>query len=169
MEALTIQVAGESHGHVFEHPRLHEGFGSSTFFLGGLEDQSDGCWKIPFTSQKLGRTQEYAGVSIVSTGMHHAVVGRGERQPGLLLDGQGVDVGTQSHSVQIIAAGKVGHYPRAHETSLWDFQLVQGSADPFSGLVFLPAQLGVAMQIAANRDHALHHRRLHGLSHGSPS
>ncbi len=166
---VPIQVAGKRDGDVVEHAGLHEGLGTGTLFLGGLEDQADASGQIAFTRQKLGRAQEYAGVPIVATSVHDAVVGRSERQPGLLLNGQGIDVGPQGHGRKGIGAGQIGNHPRSHQTPMGDSQLVQRRADALGSPVLLPAQLGILMQVAADRDHALHDRRLHSLSHGPSS
>src|SRR5262249_14213550 len=58
--------------------------------------------------------------------------------------------------------------PRPADSAVGNAEPVEYLADPASGARLLPAQLGVAMQVAAHRHHSLQHAPVEG-NHALPS
>ena len=107
-------------------------------------------------SENLGRTQQRAGMHVVTTGVHHARVLRGKGQPGAFCKGQRVVVGTQPHAIAVRVLPSANH---CHHARLADaragFQshLPQPLGHESHCAELLLAQLRMPVQMAPPPNH----------------
>src|SRR5216683_939701 len=64
-------------------------------FLGRLEDEMDGAGEVARLGEVFGGAEQHRGVAVMAAGMHPAMMLRGVRETGFLLDRQGVHIGAQ--------------------------------------------------------------------------
>ena len=110
--------------------------------------------------------QQHGGVAVVAAGMHHAFVATGVIQARGFLDRQGVHVGAQAQAFAARAAAQLTDQAGAAQAALhFIAPLRQALRHQVAGAEFLEAELGVAMDVAADRDE-LGGLGSHGLQDG---
>ena len=103
-----VEVTAEDGGHTLEHAGIHHGPGTAAHLFGGLEEQAHGEGR-GLGSEQAGRPHQHGGVTVVSAGVHDAGHHGGEGQAGVLVDGQGVEIGTQGNPRALLRTGEVDH------------------------------------------------------------
>ena len=88
-------VDGAVRDHVHRSAGLH--------LLGGLEDQPDAAGQRRRARERETGAQHHRGVGVVPARVHDVRHRRGERQPGRLVQREGVDVGAQRHAAPAVA------------------------------------------------------------------
>ena len=144
-----------------ENAFFDEGFGAGRggLFFRGLEHEAHAAGQLFLERlEDLGRADQRGGVGVVSAGVHDAGHGGGVFKIVVLArHGQRVDVGADGHA----GSGRVGidvadeAAARAGEAAAEDgaADLFQLAFDRVGGAHFLPAQLGMAVKLAAERGH----------------
>mmetsp|Transcript_16170 Transcript_16170/g.40266 ORF Transcript_16170/g.40266 Transcript_16170/m.40266 type:complete len:436 (-) Transcript_16170:89-1396(-) len=119
-----------------------------------LEHQPHGALQLRLhTLEQLGRTQQHGGVAIVTASMHPSLVLATEGHEAFrLLDGQGVNVRTQSHY------GLLACPYRCHDASLEHLgeghaQLPKNALDGFRRLKLAATTLWDLMQLSTSADY----------------
>ncbi|CAH0286615.1 hypothetical protein SRABI106_03409 [Rahnella aquatilis] len=80
-DVISRYAGADMHGgeilHVVHHARFNHGFRAARAFLGRLENQLDGAAElVAHLHQHVCQPEANGGVTVVTTGMHHAVIGR---------------------------------------------------------------------------------------------
>ena len=147
---LAPDVLAEDGVHAVHQPMLHVVVRPVAGLLAGLEDQLHLAVDLVLVlHQQLGRAQQHGDVAVVAAGVHHARVLAGEGQPGLLLHGQGIDVGPEGHGPALAA---VQHGPAAVVVRIavdGIAHFLQLRLDLVGGRRLLQGQLGVLVEPAA--------------------
>ena len=136
-------VDGAVRDHVHRSAGLH--------LLGGLEDQPDTAGQRGRARERETGAQHHRGVGVVPARVHDVRHRRGERQPGGLVQREGVDVGAQRHAAPPMAhvtdqAGAVGEGARLEACG------GQQPADHRRGAALGPAQLRRGVQLPTPGD-----------------
>ena len=141
-------VPGE--GLLGEHERRPAGVA----LLARLEEPEDRAAEVGCSGEPLQHAVEYGGVDVVSAGVHDARVARAPRQTGLLVDGQGVDVGAQHHGppVGCRTSRDAGQDAGCGDGAVFDAQLREPGGDECRGLMLPEREFGMGMQVAAKFD-----------------
>ena len=112
--------------------------------------------RLAHPREGVGRADEHASVPVVAAGVHLAVCLRGERQARLLLDRQRVHVRPQRHRRTVSSPFKRGDDPVLGDAGLYvEGQTVESSEHLLGGLLRVEAQLGLAVDVAPERDDLL--------------
>ena|GEM_PF-1288402 len=123
-------------------------------FFAGLENQFDSPVEpIAQLGDLHGGQQQGGGVSIVTTGVHQARLGRRVLGSRLFDDGQCVHVGTQCDG--LARASRIQHADHTSaDDAFSDFiaQATQFVGDARRGLVFLELQFGMSVKKSAQLD-----------------
>ena len=128
--------------------------GPAAALLAGLEHQHHPTRQITATGdQQPGRSHQHGDVGIVATGVHLAVLGRSELQPGVLGHLEGVHVGAQQGGGSGPVPFEGGHDGRGGGAG-GDLQAeaVEGLEDGLLGDRQIQAGLRVAVDAAAQLD-----------------
>ena len=142
--------------------RVHDagadhGGGPAEALFGRLEDQLDATRQRRLTAHEQLRDAHADGsVAVVPTGVHDAVVLRGEGQAGLFADGQGVHVEAQEHGGRVVRrvvalddGDDAGRGDAGADLKPQPAQVVGHDA---GGTHLVEAQLRVTMEIAPPSD-----------------
>src|SRR5579859_2316653 len=148
-----MHAKDETHGEPVEQAALYYLLGAANF-LRRLEYQVRRAPELPARCQVARGGQQHGGVSIVSTRVHHAWIGRCVGYSGLLGDRQGIDIGPQANGIVAVA-------PMNHRDHACPIEVVQGvyAEGPESflneraGAGFGEAELRVCVQIPAPANH----------------
>jgi hypothetical protein len=118
--------------------------------LGRLKDEQHVPGKrCVQATQHASRRQENRDVAIVATSVHHTSVPRGVRDLILLLDRQGIDVGTERDEAAVRATAEAADYasPSDAFTNLQS-EAAQRGGDASGRAVLLEGELGVGVQLS---------------------
>jgi hypothetical protein len=122
--------------------------------LGGLEEQdvAPGELRGAF-DQHLGGAEQGGGVTVVAAGVHHPGDAGAEGEAGLLLDGEGVDVGAEQHRSPRPPTLQAEHRPGGRGTAqLLEPERAQPLPDDRRGDDLLAGQLGLGVEGPAQVD-----------------
>ena len=120
-------------------------------FLGGLENQLDGAVKgVLQLLEHVSRAQQHGGVGIVTAGMGHAGVERGEGQAGAFGKLEGVHVGPQAHALAWSRSlNQGGNAVAAHMLCGFQAHVPKDLGHIGGGLLLLPAGFRMLVEPAA--------------------
>jgi len=92
-------------------------------------------------------------MNVMAAGVHHALLLRGKREPGLLLNGQRVHVGPQGHRGALSAGRDHAHHTvHTGQHGVGNVQPFQFPADQSGGLLLPVGQFGMAVDLTAKGD-----------------
>ena len=121
-------------------------------FFRGLEDELHGAVQfIPVLRQNLCRGQQHGNVRIMAAGMHDAFI------LGLVgkildfLDGQRVDISTQTNHGIVTVTLQCGNGAGLANCHIGNVQLIQFFPDPLGGAEFFPAYFRILVELSAER------------------
>ena len=141
-------------GALLDHERRPALLALRRSLLRRLEEEDDGSGKaVAESGEDLGRAEEDGGVGVVAAGVHDArdlaLVGG----VALFLDRQGVDVGAQGHDSPGLAATENAHDAGLrHGVTDLEPEGAQALRHHPTRALLAVAQLGVSVQLAADRD-----------------
>ncbi len=127
-------------------------------FFGGLKKEGDGAGAVRDFGEDASDTQQVGSVPVVPAGVHFSLVGRGVVKPGLLVDRQRVDIGTQGDWVELLGgrdgSGEVsGDAGAACEAGdMRDIHRGEFACDHPAGAALLVPEFGMAVQVTADRN-----------------
>ncbi len=94
-------MATEDEGDVVEGVLFDHCFCAGGYFLGGLEDEADGCGEGWLVGEDGCGSEEDGGVAIVAAGVHDVGGLGGKGEIGLFVDGECVDVGAEGDGREV--------------------------------------------------------------------
>ena len=146
-----------------EHAVLDHSSSAGPALLGGLEDHRHRTGEpapLGEVREPGGGAEHDRGVAVVSAGVHATGNRRGPGKVVLLVDREGVDVGSQAHDFAGVRTGKPGKHPRAPGQSgaVLDPESLQFIHDQPRGAVLLVGDLGMGVEIVAEFRGAIHDR-----------
>ena len=94
-------------------------------------------------------------MGVVAAGVHAPGVFGGKGEPGLLLDGEGVDIGPETDGLSRLAAIEDAHHAGVGAGVGLDAHLRQLPEDALLGAVLVAPQLRVGMDIPAEGGHII--------------
>jgi hypothetical protein len=150
-------AAGRPAGARVEQALLQRPGRATLALLARLEEEPDPAGQVaPVLGQQPGGADEHGGVGVVPAGVHDPVDLGGVVEAGVVGHGQGVHVGPQQDRRPRPAAVEVGH-DRAQPLAGGDRerQPGQGVEHPGLGGRQVEAQLGAAVEVAAQRHHVV--------------
>ena len=143
-------------GKPFEQPVIDHVLRAAGELLSGLEDRQHGAGPLTNGLCEQGCGAEQAGrMHIVTAGVHDrdlapvAVGGAGRAgvgQSGLLLDGKGVEIGTQQHHPTLPVAQYTDHARTADPLGHLQSRRPQAGSHPGRRAMFLQRQFGVLVK-----------------------
>ncbi len=151
---VGIVVRADSCGHVGEQAGVDHGFRAEAKLFGRLEQQFDGSFDAFAALGEPERGAEHVRhVQVMTATVHDTVVDGRERQSGVLLDGQAVDVGAQCDArSRLVAADKADNAGFQRIVEHFDVVRAQQFLDVGACLVFLEAAFGVRVQVVSDFD-----------------
>jgi len=152
-----MQTEDAADARCFEDAIGDAGLRAAFSFFGGLEDESDRATErmLPL-GEELRDAKRDGDVDVVAAGVHDAGDLRCEGEAGGLRHGEGVDIGAPEEGWAAALA-----FDEGGDACLGDGADVGGAddgelvPDDFLGAVFLPGELGMAMQVTPKRDHLI--------------
>jgi hypothetical protein len=137
-----------------EQPVLDHRAAAGVALLARLEDQRHRAVERARLGEVARRGQQHRRVAVVPAAVHAAVVARAVRERVVLLHRQRVHVGAETHraSARGRAAAHDGHDAGlAHAGVVLDVERGQPLGHHVRGAVLLEAELGMRVQVAADR------------------
>jgi hypothetical protein len=122
--------------------------------LGGLKDEVDGAVEIPCLGKIARGPEQHRRVAVMAAGMHDALMRRGVRAAGLLLDRQRIHVGAQRDGALAAAATQRADHAGPGEAAIdRDAESGERRGDEIGCPVLLEGHLRMGMDIVSPRDH----------------
>ena len=142
------------HPGIFQTAGIHHALCAAVALFIGLEEELYIAAQFFLVGgHQLCRTQQRGGMAVVTAGVHDAVIFRSIGQAGILFDGQSVHIGTQADGLALFAAPKHTQHAGVGDGSSFNTHGFQFPDDQRLSAVFLPAQLGMGVDITAKGDH----------------
>ena len=140
---------------------LHDPVDVAAALFTALEEQIDAALDLVLIGlEDLSGRKEHGGMAVVAAHMGNAG-NLGNADLGLLgidgqfLNGQGVAVGTQQNGLAGSGAVEGGQNAAVGDVDIFDADLIQLAADQLDGVELTARQLGVLVQMAADRSGVL--------------
>ena len=151
------QVQREDGGNVVGDALVDHDLAPASTLLGGLEEELYGAVEpVSHPRKRVRRADEHAGVPVVAAGVHLAFGLRGERQTSILQDRKRVHVRPKRHGRPVAFALQRGDDTVLRNPGLYvQGQTVEGREDLLGGLLGIETELGLAVDVAPERDDLL--------------
>ena len=140
------RIAGEALEQAFIDHLLGSGH---AHFLGRLENEVHRAVKGPAAREVPGRRQQHGRVTIMTTGMHAAIVPGAVGKAVFFLHGQRIQIGAQTDRARALALTQDTHHPGARQTGV-DLQtpFAQPLGDQGAGAMLVKAEFRMGVDIA---------------------
>jgi hypothetical protein len=149
---LVPEVNADRDVHPLQHARFDDRLRPPLTLLRRLEQEAHGSRELP-PGENAGGGRAHGHVAVVAAGVHHPGGAGGVRHLVLLLDGQAVEVDAEEDGPSRVPAGR-DHHPGAPDPDAHAQPAsLEVLEDPGRGARLLEGQLGVGVQVAAERDH----------------
>ncbi len=148
---LVPEVDAQHHVHALEHPVADHGLGAALALLRGLEEHPHVPGQLA-TSEDSGRRRPHGRVPVVAARVHDPGVLRSVGRRALLRDGKRVEVHPQEHGAARAAGGGREHAGSSHSHPDLEAAPGQELGDPSRGAVLREGELGMGVEVAAQRD-----------------
>ena len=135
----------------FEQAVRQHGEGAAAAFLGRLEDQVQRASEIGVFGEVAGGAEQHRGVAVMAAGVHLARDGGRIGRAGLLVDRQGIHVGTQPDGPLAGTAPGDGAHDTGPADALGygDAPLTQLLRDQGGGTFLFQPEFGVGVDVAS--------------------
>ena len=157
----VVHAEHRFHGKALEQTLLDHYPRAAVGFLRGLKDEDHRADEVAATREFCRRAQQHGGVAVMAASVHAAFVPRAVREPVLLDDGQGVQIGAQADAARsasfVVAIAQHAHHARARQATMhFQTQGLQVAGHHIAAAMLREGQFRMRVQVVAQGDEAIH-------------